>query len=397
MPRVRVGAQVSDADDANEPVATMINVLAALAIFAQDTVSYDKPETWLCRPGRQDACAIDLTTSVIAADGHLTTESWRADAKAPIDCFYVYPTVSLDTTDHSDMNAGEEERNAVRQQFARFGSVCRPYAPIYRQVSLRGLRVLMATPGAAPEAMVHAPGYDDVLAAWRYYLAHDNGGRGVVLIGHSQGATVLKQLIRQEIDGKPVQSRIVSAILVGNAVAVPVGRDVGGTFQSMPLCRKSNQTGCIITYASFRNTVPPSANALFGRVPGDGMMAACTNPAALGGGSGQLHAYLTGVGTLVTTTAMPRHRWTADGASIGTPFVSVPGLLTAQCVSDSLGSRLEVTVHADTTDGRADDVPGDIGVGTPAQARWGLHLIDVNLAMGNLLDIVRRQSAAFRR
>src|SRR4029450_12698022 len=86
MPRVRVGSQVSDADDANERVATMINVLAALAILAQDTVSYGKPETWLCRPGRQDACAIDLTTSGIAADGTLTNEAWRAAAHAPTEC-----------------------------------------------------------------------------------------------------------------------------------------------------------------------------------------------------------------------------------------------------------------------------------------------------------------------
>jgi hypothetical protein len=28
-------------------------------------------------------------------------------------------------------------------------------------------------------------------------------------------------------------------------------------------------------------------------------------------------------------------------------------------------------------------------------ASWGLHLIDVNLAMGNLVDIVREQGKAF--
>jgi hypothetical protein len=29
------------------------------------------------------------------------------------------------------------------------------------------------------------------------------------------------------------------------------------------------------------------------------------------------------------------------------------------------------------------------------QANWGLHLIDVNLSMGNLVDIVSRQSKAY--
>jgi len=42
--------------------------------------------------------------------------------------------------------------------------------------------------------------YDDVRDAWHHYLEHDNQGRGVVLVGHSQGSFILAELIRQEID-----------------------------------------------------------------------------------------------------------------------------------------------------------------------------------------------------
>ena len=56
-------------------------------------------------------------------------------------------------------------------------------------------------------------------------------GRGVVLIGHSQGSFVLMELIRNEIDGKPVQSRLLAAILAGTVLPVPKGGDVGGGFQ----------------------------------------------------------------------------------------------------------------------------------------------------------------------
>src|ERR1700730_17876398 len=73
-----------------------------------------------------------------------------------------------------------------------------------------------------------ALGYNDVLNAWNYYLEHDNQGRGVVLIGHSQGSLVLTQLIKNEIDGKPLQSRIISALLLGTSLPVPRGKDVGG-------------------------------------------------------------------------------------------------------------------------------------------------------------------------
>ena len=151
------------------------------------------------------------------------------------------------------------------------------------------------------------------------------------LVGHSQGSFILAELIRQEIDGKPVQSRMVSAILLGTTLAVPRGKDVGGAFQHVPLCHSASQTGCVITYASFRSTVTPPANTLFGKVDDRNMAAACTNPAALGGGSGELHAYLATDGQTITGTT-PVKPWVVPERPIDTPWVSVPGLLTATCV-----------------------------------------------------------------
>jgi hypothetical protein len=355
---------------------------------------YSKAENWLCRPGRTgDACAIDLTATVVAADGKMTRETFATNPSAPIDCFYVYPTVSADQSTNSDMAIGPEEQNVIRQQFARFGSQCRTFAPMYRQVTLTGLRAAMA--GGGRLSLDEGPGYNDVLAAWNYYLKNDNNGRGVVLIGHSQGAMVLTRLIAQEIDGKPVQSRMVSAILMGTSVAVPKGQDVGGAFKNIRLCRAAEQTGCLITFATFRSTLQPPANTLFGRVTGDGMEAACTNPAALAGGSGQLHAYLTGQGALIASPAAQKHQWVKEGAAVDTPFVSVPGLLTAKCSSNEHANFLEITVNADPNDPRADDIPGDLGGAARPQANWGLHLVDVNLTMGNLVDIVGRQSKAY--
>jgi hypothetical protein len=214
-----------------------------------------------------------------------------------------------------------------------------------------------------------------------------------VLIGHSQGSFVLAELIRREIDGKPVQSRLVSAILLGTTVAVPRGKDVGGAFQHVPLCRKPSQTGCLITYASFRSTVPPPANTLFGKVAEADMVAGCTNPAALGGGGGELHAYLDASGRTITGGQKPKP-WVVPERPIETPWVSVPGLLTARCTSNENATYLEVTVHGDPSGPRVSDITGDIG-GTQVLANWGLHLVDVNLAMGNLVDIVGEQAKAY--
>jgi hypothetical protein len=355
---------------------------------------YADGKTWLCRPGRQDACAIDHTTTVVAADGKLSKETWTADPNAPIDCFYVYPTISTDPTPNSDMNADPAELNVIKQQFARFASKCKPYAPLYRQVTLVGLRRMLA-PGATV-TLDQGLQYDDVKDAWNSYLKNDNKGRGVVLVAHSQGSFILNRLIHDEIDGKPIQSKLVSAILLGTTLAVPKGKDVGGSFQHVPLCHAATQTGCVITFASFRSTVPPPANTLFGRVPDAAMAAACTNPAALAGGSGELRAYLDKSGRTITTNT-PGKPWVAPEQPIETPWVSVPGLLTAKCASNENASGyLEVTVHGDPADPRVDDIVGDIGAGPNVLANWGLHLIDVNLVMGNLLDIVSQQTKVYQ-
>jgi hypothetical protein len=352
---------------------------------------YADPATWLCLPGRADACAAKEDATIVAADGTLTTERFTPAKDAPVDCFYVYPTVSRDSTVVSDMNPGPEETSVVAQQFARFGQVCRTFAPIYRQYTLTAL---FARQTGKPVVLPADPmiGYHDVVDAWNYYLAHYNHGRGIVLIGHSQGSGVLTALIKNEIDGKPIQKQLVVAILGGTRLAVPPGKDVGGEFQSVPLCHSASTPGCVIAFASFRSTTPPPPDTLFGRVQAPGMEAACVNPASLGGGSGEAHAYLaSGPGSLI---AAPPHVW-ATGKTIDTPFVSVPGLITAACARNENGTYLSITVHGDPADPRTDDIPGDVVVGGKVLQNWGLHLIDMNLFMGNFLDIVKSEGAAY--
>ena len=374
-------------------------IVLALAFTASASAQpakndYADGKNWLCLPGRQDACAVDQTTTVVAGDGKLTRESWKAEPGAPIDCFYVYPTVSMDSGGNSDMTAGPEENGVVRVQLVRFASVCRLYAPIYRQATLTQLR---AAAGGSPIPVDRALAYNDVVDAWNSYLQRDNNGRGVVLIGHSQGSGVLTQLIRNEIDGKPAQARLVSALLLGTNLAVPRGKDVGGAFRSIPLCRSAKQVGCAVAYVSFRSTVPPPENTRFGNVQGDNMMAACTNPAALNGGKGELRAYLPAGGRSITGSSAEPRPWVTPPQPIDTPFVTLPGLLFAECVSNLKGSYLEVTVRGNPLDPRTDDIPGDVMANGQVNASWGLHLIDVQLTMGNLVEIVREQAKTFTR
>jgi len=382
-------------------VLTRVIFAAALALIGGVAVAqpvgpanYADEANWLCRPGRQDACAIDLTSTVVEASGAMRTEAFTPTVDPAVDCFYVYPTVSLDPGSNSDLVANDEELRVIASQFARFGSVCRLFAPMYRQVTLTALRSALAS-GAAPSS--NAPGmlaYADVAASFRHYLANDNNGRPFVLIGHSQGARMLQILVQREIDGQPLQERMLSAMLIGFNASVPVDADVGGDFRATPLCRSPSQLSCLVTYVSFRETSPPPANSRFGRSADATRQVACTNPAALAGGeSAPLTSYLGA--RSAGNSARPAGPWVSGGAAVDTAFVQAPGLLSARCVADEHGSYLAVRVHGDPTDPRADDIVGDVATPTGVLADWGLHLIDVSIAQGDLINLVRSQAAAY--
>jgi hypothetical protein len=344
---------------------------------------YSDPATWLCRPGKTGACTESQDATVDKADGTVSQEPFRPNLDAKVDCFYLYPTSSEDVTPNSDMIPGREA-DATMRQFGRFGLQCRQFAPLYRSITLRALRARLFgidVPGLNSELP-----YRDVVDAWNYYLSHDNQGRGVVLIGHSQGATLLIKLLQEQIEGRPVQHQIISAIVPGHTVLVPAGKTVGGTFKSMPLCTRRDEIGCIVAYSTYRDTIPPSTDppARFGHAE-NGMLAACTNPAALGSDEPvELDTYMSRGVT----------QWTHNGA-IETPFVRVPGLVKGGCVTRGEFRYLEIHVVANPEDPRTDTIPGDIIVNGRPDALWGLHPADISLVMGNLLNLVDSQSTAW--
>lgn len=327
---------------------------------------YAQAAAWLCRPGTDDGtCSAGLDAAAIAADGTTRPAPYRPAAAPAIDCFYVYPTASRDPGDYSDLTPGPEERRAVNQQAARLGSVCRLFAPLYRQLTGPGLSRQLH--GSAATLDLRVP-YADVLAAWRHYLAHDNGGRGVILIGHSQGAMLLKRLLAEEVDGKPAGRRLVAAYLAGNPDLT------AASFHAIPPCAAGGQVGCVVAWSTY----PAAATA--GHFFGRGRDALCVNPAAPAGGRGMLKAFL------------PKPALAPADAP---PNVEAVGQLSAECVRDADGAVLAVKVEP----GRYAPLLGGLVETTAANGPpgWGLHRLDVNLVEGNLLELAAAQAAAWTR
>lgn len=375
-------------------IASLLAAAPALAQQPSAAPDYADDAAWLCLPRRADACGRPLPTTALDPNGYGSVGQVAPAADPPIDCFYVYPTISRDPGDNSDLAAGPEEQAVATIQFARFAGICRPFAPIYRQATLTSLlRAMAAGGGRLPESMDLA--YRDVLAAWRHFLRHRNQDRPFVLIGHSQGTVHLSRLLAEEIEGSPAAARMLSALLIGFNIEVPEGEVVGGSFRRTPLCTRAGQTGCVVTYVSFRAAAPPPPASLFGRATRPGMTVACTNPARLaGGGSVPLDSYWY-AGPSVTNT-QTTIAWSSEGPP-PTPFLRTEGLVSAACVNRGQAGYLAVAVNADPADARTDVIPGDVALLGRVRPGWGLHLADMNLAMGDLIRVVEAQRDAWRR
>jgi Protein of unknown function (DUF3089) len=374
-------------------MAASLWIASMLAAAAPAPNDYALGQNWLCRPDRRDACStVSLEITDIAPDGSLGVRKVARATDPKADCFYVYPTLSNDPGGNSDMVANDEERRVVEAQFARFGTQCRTFAPLYRQSTLSWLQSNLL---GKPIAVDMELRYTDVRDAWRHYLASDNGGRPFVMVGHSQGSGLLKRLIAEEIEGKPAAKQMLSAMLAGTNIAVPVGKDVGGDFQSTPVCRKAGQTGCVIAWASFRESAPPGADTRYGRAATAGQEIVCANPAGLAGGivplGARFPAFTSGIGGITTSA-----RWTRDGKAIPSPTVALPAMYSGQCVTVNGANVLAVRINSDPADGRIDDAGGDVRFGAVTAANWGLHLIDVNLVLQDMVDLVPVQLAAWQ-
>jgi hypothetical protein len=356
--------------------------LAALALSGLGAASASAETTWLCKPGMaNNPCESNLTSTTVLSKKLSFVEPAKPAAKAPIDCFYVYPTVSEQLTPNANLEIEPEETQIAIDQASRFSQVCKVYAPVYNQVTLAEANGFLPIP---PFSAPVSP-FPTVLAAFEEYLAKYNKGRGFVLIGHSQGSGELEQLIATAIEGhSAVKSKMVSALIMGGAVTVPNGQDVGGTFKEIPTCQAAWETHCVIAYSTFYKEPPESPG--LGRTPVPGEHVVCVNPALLTqtGGSGVLDPY-------ETTTPFPGQIGKFQGAvpTASTPWVSTPGEYTAQCHTNNGAGWLQLTPQGEPVN------PPEF-VQELLTPSFGLHLFDVNIALGNLVPTVALETVSYK-
>jgi hypothetical protein len=330
-------------------------------------MDYGNPASWVCRGDLPtDACRQDMDAIELRPDGSRVNVPFVPAANPGVDCFYVYPTVDLSPTpgSHTDFRDISSMRSMTRAQAARFGEVCRVFAPLYRQATFGTL--LAKDPAQRLPPLQRA--YEDVLAAFDAYMQNYNQGRRIVMMGHSQGGGLVVRLLKDRFDADPaLRARLV--------VALPIGADfVVDQLPNVPVCTRGDQQGCVVTFKSFladqaaRSWSPATA----------GHVNACVNPADVQGNARRP----------LTQSLFPLRD--AYGGPLlgqvfpGAPFLLVDGAYSAQCAEGVDGFRfLAVQVVGPT--------PLPL-----SNAVWrgplGLHAMDMQLSHGDLLEIVRSRA-----
>ncbi|MFE6690987.1 DUF3089 domain-containing protein [Streptomyces sp. NPDC057743] len=371
---------------------------------------------WLCKPGiPRNPCNQDLAGSpqrpgpggaftMRYPSGQSVTldaqrvpsdrkERFAAPHRPPVDCFYAYPTV--DMLGQNAFRVPEDHVMAVLMaQAARFSANCRIFAPVYRQATFAEHML-----GGKEAAL--ARGQADITRAWQHYWQHDNldpvthRHRGVVILGHSQGATALTAMMRREIDPKPaVRRHLISAVLLGGDVTT-------ASFRHLPACARNSRrapmpTGCVVAYSSYAKA--PTRKDMFGHTNAPDTHVLCVNPAALLNGvpnqrRQRLDTYMPTRRALNGNPLAPKGSlgliltgYQVSDADAG--YVHRPSALDGQC-------RLNKTGHSTTS---WLQVSGDTAAVTEPGAHSilsGLHVIDFNVAQGDLTRLVRAQSNAW--
>ena len=274
--------------------------------------AYADPAMWISRPGLTDDPARLRPAGLAPAEPAL-----------PAAVFFIHPTSYLDRTHWNaplaDAEANRLARLMVGGMASAFNASPQVWVPRYRQATFGAFLTDRADREAALDLA-----YGDVKQAFAAFIAAVPPGMPIVLAGHSQGAFLLKRLLRDTVAGQPLARRIAAAYVIG----WPVSQVHDLPLMGLPACTRPAQPGCIASWLSYADPADPRPTlSAYGRFPAlDGQSPAgtpflCTNPLSWTvGGSAPAAANR---GTLQPDAAM-------------TAGTLRPGQVPARCAADHL-------------------------------------------------------------
>ncbi len=207
---------------------------------------YSKLDYWAAHPDKKDPS--DSVPKPLRKD-------FQPDST--VDVFFIYPTTYTDPKKPFGCNASIDDPNlnaktdytTILLQASIFNEAGRIFSPRYRQANLACYFPKNAH-DSAEAITAFELAYQDVKAAFIWYLQHNNNGHPIIIASHSQGTTHAKRLIKEFFDGKPLQQKLIAGYLAGMAVEQ-------GYFDSIKPCNTPSQTGCVASWRTFKEGYKP--------------------------------------------------------------------------------------------------------------------------------------------
>ena len=158
------------------------------------------------------------------------------------DLFLVCPTV--DMNDEFNMSLGDEETKAsflgaLNMERGIYEDSTRMFAPYYRQAAMKVYGLSREEREPYMEIA-----YSDVSAAFAWYLAHENGGRPIVLAGFSQGADMCYRLLEEYFGDETLYEQLVAVYAIG----WPCTEELTAKYPQIKPAQKADDIGVVISF-----------------------------------------------------------------------------------------------------------------------------------------------------
>ncbi|HUS02133.1 MAG TPA: DUF3089 domain-containing protein, partial [Chitinophagaceae bacterium] len=171
-----------------------------------------------------------------------------------VDVFFIHPTTYTELSMPAGWNADinnesinkKTDNGSILYQASVFNQHCRIFAPRYRQANLKAF----FTTHKDESEKAFTVAYDDVKAAFEYYLKYYNNGRPIIIASHSQGTLHAGKLLKEYFENKPLQKKLVCAYIIG----LPVFTNY---FKELQPCKDSTATACFVSWRTFKEEYIP--------------------------------------------------------------------------------------------------------------------------------------------
>jgi hypothetical protein len=230
-------------------IATWDDIMRTGLVPREPFQTYDPPKA----PDYAQASSWALNP--VAQNQHLQT--------GPVDVFFIHPTTFNGGRDWNgpidDVRSQRQVEKIMLPNYAGpFVRVGRIFAPRYRQASIYAVQMNLSED--AKDARRFA--YADVLAAFRYYMAHYNLGRPYIVVGVEQGGLIADRLLREEVGRNPGLTQKLAAAYLIDAIVPAAGYGPG---KPITACLQRGQPRCVVGWMGVEESDPNRAREVLNR------------------------------------------------------------------------------------------------------------------------------------